>query len=485
MWQHWPGGELLRQPPPWASAMVGQVRKASARAESNGFMKHLDWNGRGGRKHRLTIRGSLRGGAGGPKGNAPVARYPVRLAGAQAEAKGLSAFPEVWARAAPALAGAKRPPPGGRAEQLGPVAGRAGRWPRAVCELASPSWLDTIATTTCTNSSTLSEQSWEDEVDFPANWQSYWQLLHSDISSEDEFPSTRPLLAHYTSLANLENILRDDEVWLSNPLDMNDVEEIRFGVNHGMDIVHSHARLREVLGTDLRRQAFYQSLDQAYQEYGRDHVLDLYVMCFSFHDETRDSDGRLSMWRGYGRNGRGAALVLDTSRVPVLEDSPLALAPVKYGTPNERRALIEKKVSEVTDFIKESAVSDEYVHALADALFKRICLFAIFSKHRGFIEEQEWRLVYFKDRDPSKFLEPFMSYFNGPDGIQPKLKLPASPIPGVIHDGFRFADIIHRVIVGPTSSSLLARRSMERMLEKIGKSELKEKLCMSEIPFRG
>ena len=40
---------------------------------------------------------------------------------------------------------------------------------------------------------------------------------------------THPLLAHYTSLSVLEKILKTDELWLSNPLFMNDLEEVRFG----------------------------------------------------------------------------------------------------------------------------------------------------------------------------------------------------------------------------------------------------------------
>lgn len=322
-------------------------------------------------------------------------------------------------------------------------------------------------------------------MDFANTWNDFWQLLHSDISPESELPHAAPLLAHYTSLINLENILSNNEVWLSNPLDMNDLEEVRFGVNSGMDILQFHRGLREVLETDIRRNAFYQALDNSYQEYGSEHVLDLYIMCFSVHDPIAHIDGRLSMWRGYGMNGRGAAIVFDTSKVAILDDSPLALAPVHYATPQERRAKIEGKIDEVVQFFRNNRIPDEYLRGCADALFKRICLFAIFSKHNGFLEEQEWRLVYFKDRDPNKHLEPFLSYFNGPSGLQPKLKLPTRPIPGVIHDGFQLTDIIHSIIIGPTSSSLLTRRSAERMLDKADKSVLKGRLRMSEIPFRG
>jgi hypothetical protein len=99
--------------------------------------------------------------------------------------------------------------------------------------------------------------------------------------------------------------------------------------------------------------------------------------------------------------------------------------------------------------------------------------------------ENEWRLVYFKDRDTNNLLKPYFSYFNGPNGIQPKLKLPTRPISGAIDDGFTLSSIVHSIIIGPSSSSLLSKRAVERMLEKLGKPELQGRIRMSEIPFRG
>lgn len=320
---------------------------------------------------------------------------------------------------------------------------------------------------------------------FEEVWNNFWHMLYSDITPELDFPETKPILAHYTSLANLESILTKDEVWLSNPLDMNDFEEVRFGVNAGMDIIYRSERLRDALGTDQRLQAFFGSVQGAYDRYGNDHAIDLHVMCFSNHDIAKHTDGRLSMWRGYGQNGRGACLVIDSSRVPVLDDSPLAVAPVWYGSQQERREKIEARVDAVSDFIEKNVIPDEYVHAVGDALFVRLWLFAIYSKHAGFAEEDEWRLVYLKDRDKDGLVTPFLGYFNGPDGIKPKLKLPARPIPGLIKDGFEFSDIIQSIIIGPTASSPLAKKSVERMLEAIGKPGLKDKIHMSEIPFRG
>ena len=42
--------------------------------------------------------------------------------------------------------------------------------------------------------------------------------LYDDVEDSDRFEITKPLLAHYTSLSVLESILKNDEVWFSNPL---------------------------------------------------------------------------------------------------------------------------------------------------------------------------------------------------------------------------------------------------------------------------
>ena len=60
------------------------------------------------------------------------------------------------------------------------------------------------------------------------------QGLYADILEENEFYQRKPHLAHYTSLAALENILKSEELWFSNPLFMNDLEEVRFGNRIGV-----------------------------------------------------------------------------------------------------------------------------------------------------------------------------------------------------------------------------------------------------------
>jgi hypothetical protein len=59
--------------------------------------------------------------------------------------------------------------------------------------------------------------------------------LYSDLETKTS-PTEPLLLAHYTSVEVAEKILRDEEVWLSNPLYMNDLEEMRAGIGLGSQL---------------------------------------------------------------------------------------------------------------------------------------------------------------------------------------------------------------------------------------------------------
>jgi hypothetical protein len=51
-----------------------------------------------------------------------------------------------------------------------------------------------------------------------------------------------PLLAHYTSIKAMEAILKTNKVWFSNPLFMNDLQEVRFGITEGAGSLRSSCR---------------------------------------------------------------------------------------------------------------------------------------------------------------------------------------------------------------------------------------------------
>jgi hypothetical protein len=316
--------------------------------------------------------------------------------------------------------------------------------------------------------------------------QKIWDLFTSLYPSPaEELASLQkvPFLAHYTSITALEGILRSNEIWFSNPLFMNDLEEVRFGIIRGTQVLRANEQLLTSLGTDERRARFISALDHSLGYFEENHAFDTYVFCLSKHD-INDRDGRLSMWRGYGGQGRGAAIIFDTSKVTMLAGSPLILSKVHYGSGDERLAWVTQLGEDISKIVRNNSISNEQVYLIAQAAFERLKLFALFSKHIGFAEEEEWRVVYMPDRDEQNQLKQMLEYSIGSRGIEPKLKLKAQPLQGVIPDGVTLSNLTAEILLGPTTSSLLAQRSVARMLEVIGKPELKNRLRASSIPLR-
>ncbi|HEX4910175.1 MAG TPA: hypothetical protein VFV64_05370, partial [Permianibacter sp.] len=111
-------------------------------------------------------------------------------------------------------------------------------------------------------------------------------------------------------------------------------------------------------------------------------------------------------------------------------------------------------------------------------------LFSLFTKHRGFSEEREWCVAYMSQRDLGGYLKPMLSYSIGHRGIEPKLKLKIGPVDGLFPDDLSLNSLINRIIMGPTTSGILAINSVKRMLDELKKSDLKDKVHPSSIPFR-
>ncbi len=308
-------------------------------------------------------------------------------------------------------------------------------------------------------------------------------VLWGDIKEEDYFPVKRPLLAHYTSIATLEVIMKNDEFWLSNPLYMNDLEEMRFGINEASQAFRTHDGIREACKSEERYDMLLHHFDHYLNVFTTDHAFDTYVICFSEHSKD-DTDGLLSMWRGYGGNGCGAAIVFDTDKLTPVEQSPLILDKVTYLNSTNRRKWIQDKLSEFAAVLQGTTIPTELLYIPVYALIERLKQFALFTKHNGFSEEREWRLAYIKERDKSNRMEPFFGYMVGKNGIEPKLKFKIGPVDGVTDAKIALIDFVDRIILGPSVSNALAVKSVERMLEKIGKQALCDKLVASSTPFR-
>ena len=214
------------------------------------------------------------------------------------------------------------------------------------------------------------------------------QALTDDIDPAKSYPARRPLLAHYTSLPVLEKILLNKEIWMSHPLLMNDREEMQLIIDAGANGIAMWPQLRSACGTQERYDHLIQSFNTTRREYISFARHYTFAVCFAEH-RLDDNDGKLSMWRGYGANGNGVALVFDTTKIdpPESGDSPFILSYVEYLDNAQRRGWIDGKLTQLTNLIRSLEPSLADLENASRLYFERLKEFGLFTKHKGFAEE--------------------------------------------------------------------------------------------------
>lgn len=307
--------------------------------------------------------------------------------------------------------------------------------------------------------------------------------LWSDLRENEHFPAVRPLLAHYTSLSTMESIFRNEEVWMSHPFLMNDDEELKWGIVEGVKRIRTNEHLASTFGSASNYAAFLEAVESARDKEGSTNALDTYVACFCQH-EKNEKDGLLSMWRAYGADGGGVAIVFDTNALVEDDQSPLIIAPVRYATKEERYAWIDRALGICSRAVAGfgSNANDANIGHIAYAYFQRLRYFALFTKHVAFREENEWRVVYFPDRDEGQRYTALLSYAITQKGIQPKLKLRLGL--DAVGRPLLLEDVVHSILLGPTAGSLLSEHALKRMLRTLGKPGLAGKIGFSSTPYR-
>ena len=112
---------------------------------------------------------------------------------------------------------------------------------------------------------------------------------------------TRGRLVHYTTAEAALNIIRTKRFWMRNTNCMSDFSEVQ----HGFDILNSF------FADKAKKESFTEALDgcihgvaseaiTAFDNSRRDIRFNSYIACLSEHQDSEDSNGRLSMWRAFG-----------------------------------------------------------------------------------------------------------------------------------------------------------------------------------------
>src|SRR5579863_316811 len=275
-------------------------------------------------------------------------------------------------------------------------------------------------------------------------------------------------LYHYTDLPGLLGIVSNHDLWLTHSLYSNDEEEM----NHGMTIVRSVLEEELKAATDVRVESRLKLLAEHFTAAPQG----TYVCCFC------KTDNLLSQWRGYGANGAGVSVEVDTSGFSVITgpDLPvetfglLRLWEVFYQ--RETQVSIVRAAIEFEHAASPQEWADRAAHALE--------FFLPTFKHGDFSGEEEFRLIFTPATDCP--VKPDFRVSRGmvvPYYSLRKLIAQADQLHGGQVDSRLTQLPITQVRVGPSPNKALNTDSIRMFLAKHGYENVDVK--QSAIPYRG
>ncbi|HEX7007687.1 MAG TPA: DUF2971 domain-containing protein [Alphaproteobacteria bacterium] len=286
---------------------------------------------------------------------------------------------------------------------------------------------------------------------------------------------------HYTSAEAARSMIKHGEVWLRQPTCMKDYSEVQHGLSC-LSAAYKHSEpgkkmqaLLDRLFPDLRAK-----LEREFDQHAQNFSSGTYLVCVSEHDDREDETGRLSMWRAYSR-GTGVAIVLKSEPFFGTSDALKAyFSPVAYLDDNEFAVELSRVVANLE---RESAFVGRFEERLVQTyLFNAFRYAALCTKHPGFSEEREWRVIYAPHLYSSQHMIKDDQVIEG----VPQLiyKLPLRDIPQEGLTGIGVAALVDRVIIGPTEYPMPMWGAFVDLLGSAGMAEPWKRVVCSNIPLR-
>jgi hypothetical protein len=300
----------------------------------------------------------------------------------------------------------------------------------------------------------------------------------------DRFVKARTVgtrFVHYTNAVAAMNIIRTREVWMRKSLAMNDFTEVRHGlecVDNSLNKGDSGKILRE--GLNQIQDGTWEKVDKLFQGWRNDFEFHTYVFSISEHDSFEDRIGRLSMWRAYGESA-GVAFVVNGQPFVTISDALKAYtSPILYQNDTDFESSLDRvgqNIIEDRDFLKTLDCDQVVSYA-----FNTLRSAALFTKHPGFKEEKEWRVMYAPNFEHSSHLEKTVQVVRGIP--QPIYKLPLKDLPDEGLSGIEIPALIDRIIIGPVDSPFMIFEAFCDLLRDAGVPEPEKKIVISNIPLR-
>lgn len=296
-------------------------------------------------------------------------------------------------------------------------------------------------------------------------------------------------LVHYTSASNALRILRTKRVTLRNASLMNDFSEIDHGERCLQAAWSSDLGAGNQNSTPGRLRALLQKLsptiapavEQQYNQHLQARKLDTFLLSLSEHDDRREGEyGKLSMWRAYG--GRtNVAMVVDMEMLERDTVSGAFTTPVIYSRVENFTTDIFAELVEALEKYEDELLGldrDHVVHYLGWALNS----LAMSTKHPGFIEEKEWRIIYAPWLYPDANIKREIIEIHGvPQAVH---GISLDPDPNSDRAWMTIPSLLKKIIIGPTENPWVLFDAFVSELEKIGVPNAADRVVVSNIPIR-
>lgn len=296
-----------------------------------------------------------------------------------------------------------------------------------------------------------------------------------------EVPPSDRRFAYYTTADTAMKILRSKQIWLRNTAVMNDYSEVRYGTScfEGAYNTEPGTNFKTALENCFPGLA-KEVTKEIFDDWRPIILADTYVTCLSEHLPDENQNGRLSMWRAYGGDAgvalviRGAVMFSNTQVLKVIS------SPVAYRQPNQVGVAINDVAQNITlhaDFLK--GVSRD---AARTAVFNMFLFGILCTKHPGFIEEREWRVIASPQMYKSEYLTSAIEVIRGVPQRVLKLDIKNHQEQGF--GGLAIPELIDRIIIGPCQFSEIVRAAFIELLREAGVPDADERIVDSKIPLR-
>lgn len=291
--------------------------------------------------------------------------------------------------------------------------------------------------------------------------------------------ATNARFVHYTSADTAMKIIQNEEVWMRKSTCMNDFNEIEHGFNC-LNRAYKEHKARFEMIFDGRFPGFSKRMEEHFNSWLPSIRNSTYISCISEHDASEDFNGRLSMWRAYG-SPRGVALVV--KGLPFLRPSDALQAytsPVAYLSEMQFSVEFAKLLDgfELGAAILSQLTEDQ----LLSNMFEVFRMATLCTKHPGFAEEREWRIIYSPSLHESARIKADLFTF---DGVPQRIfKIPLKNVPDEGLFGIEVRELIDRIIIGPTEFAGEIREALSVVLDTKGVDQPLGMIWVSDIPLR-